>query len=178
MNIRWDAAMKEFVAEFSSDFAGDLAAVKAAGFHTDGPPEWRWFAPAPGIKALNRLRAKRPASGLTISIEALEIYKPLQEIEEKNLEVRARLADAKKAQKKEAKLKAREIPEVILPEGRWWTIGPEDLPSKPSFISSNPVVPFLGEVKLCEGCGDRLYFYDYPDICLWCSKNNILEDIF
>ena len=174
MNIVWDSSAREFVAQFSSDFAGDLEAVKAAGFHTGGPPEWRWYAPSPGVKALNRLREKRPVSGLTISLEALEVYKPLQEIEEKNLEVRARLADAKKTLKKKLKEEARCD---WLPAGKEY-LEAEDLPPIPPFVSSNLVVPFPGEIKLCEGCGDRLYFYDYPDICLWCSKNNVLEDIF
>src|ERR1700687_1948765 len=104
MNIVWDKSAREFVAQFD-DFHTDLEAAKEAGFRTNGPPEWRWYAPSPGVKALNRLREKRPASGLTISPEALEIYKPLAELEAKNTEVRKQLTEAKKKVKKVQKEK-------------------------------------------------------------------------
>lgn len=168
MNIIWDNANKEFVAQFE-EFAGDLEAVKAAGFRTDGPPGWRWFAPAPGVKALNRLRANKPASGLTISVDALEIYKPLAEIEEKNQAVLDRLKDYKKTLKKAQKEAAKHAPQI--PDDKMY-ISLEDLPPLPPFVSSHLVVEFPGEKLICVSCADRVYFYEYPDIpmCLFCAK--------
>ena len=101
MNIRWDTAERVFIAEFSQDFAGDLEAAKTAGFKPLGvPPPWVWHAPSPGVKALNRLRANRPASGLTITTEARLVYEPLAETEAKNEAVRAQLAEIKKQRKR------------------------------------------------------------------------------
>lgn len=175
MNIQWDNLAREFVAEFSSDFQGDLEAVKEAGFRTNGPPEWRWHAPAPGIKALNRLRKNRPASGLIISPEAFEVYKPLAEMEAKNDEVRAKLAEIKKQQKKVEKEAAKSQPQI--PEGKMY-IEAADLPPMPPYVSSHtiPDVPFTG---ICLSCGSRLYFYESKDLCLWCEKHEIkLDNVF
>lgn len=179
MNIVWNSVERVFVAEFSSDFAGDLDAIKAAGFKPLGvPPPWIWHAPSPGIKALNRLREKRPASGLTISPEALAVYTPLNELEVKNQEVRTQLAIAKKAQKKEQKKKASEEPDPYwakLTEEKWW-IGAEDLPPWVSALIPK-IRPILTSEQICEGCGiGPLSPLDYPTLCLWCSKTNILEE--
>jgi hypothetical protein len=182
VNIRYDTAMNEFVAEFSSDFAGDLEAVKAAGFRTGGPPEWRWFAPSPGIKALNRLRSKRPASGLTITPEALLVYQPLADREAKNDEVKAALAAAKKQAKKEQKLKEDSIQdsrfansECPLPDGRWWTVGPEDLPPSTYVPQSTAVTAAITvpPTMVCHICTQPVYFYELqaPPTCLFCEKN-------
>lgn len=170
MNIQYDSARQEFYAEFQ-DFQGDLEACKLAKFHTTGPPDWRWYTQS--VKALNRLRANKPQSGLTISPEALLIYTPLNDLEIKNEEVKARLKDARKAQKKQQK----EAEKYQIPEGKPY-ITAEDLPPAPSFVSQNLVVDFPGEKILCQGCGDRLYFYDFPDICLWCSKQGACQDPF
>lgn len=174
MNIIWNSLERVFVAEFSGDFQGDLEAIKNAGFRPLGvPPPWVWHAPSPGVKALNRLRANKPQSGLTISPEALLIYTPLNDLEIKNEEVKARLKDARKAQKKQQK----ESEKYQIPEGKEYIIA-EDLPPLPPFASQNLVVDFPGEKVLCQGCGDRLYPYDYPDICLWCSKQSVCDDPF
>lgn len=172
MNIRYDTTARVFVAEFSSDFAGDLEAIKVAGFKPLGvPPPWIWHAPAPGVIALNRLREKRPASGLTITEEALAVYKPLAETEAKNAEVRKQLADFKKKQKKQRKESEKT---QTVPEGKEW-VGPEDLPSKPPYVSSIVIVPAPTTGEICQGCGDPLYFYESPTLCLWCDKNNLLD---
>ena len=179
MNIVWNEIDRVFVAEFSADFAGDLEAVKNAGFKPLGvPPPWLWHAPSPGVRALNRLRQNRPASGLTISTDALAIYTPLAQIEAKNEEVRAALSAAKKIAKKEQKKREENLPQASLPDGRWWTVGPEDLPPSTYQSQTKVLIEFPGEKILCEGCGDRLYFYDYPDLCLWCSKNKVLDSPF
>ncbi len=166
MNIRWDSSAREFVAEFD-DFRGDLEATKEAGFRTNGPPEWRWYAPAPGIKALNRLRENRPASGLTITPEALEIYKPLAEAEAKNEAVKKQLAEAKKKLKKVLKESAKC---EWIPVGKEY-LDAEDLPPRPPYVPSVVIttpVPTL----LCRTCAQAVYFYEYPEIpsCIWCYK--------
>ena len=49
MNISWHPAERVFVAEFSSDFAGDLEAVKAAGFSTQTTELLTRESPIPGL---------------------------------------------------------------------------------------------------------------------------------
>jgi hypothetical protein len=178
MNISWHPVERVFIAEFD-EFQGDLEAAKAAGFKPLGvPPPWIWHAPSPGVKALNRLREKRPASGLTISPEALEIYKPLAELEAKNLEVRKQLTEAKKKNKKAQKEKQQKATTDTvftgLTDEKWW-IGVEDLPPMPPYVPTYTVSTTPTTGKICEGCGDRLYFYEYPNLCLWCEGQNILE---
>lgn len=170
MNVRYNSIEGRFEAEFSQDFQGDLQAVKEAKFHTDGPPAWIWYAPSPGIKALNRLREKKPASGLTITPEALEIYRPLAEAEAKNDAVRKQLADFKKKQKKEQKKSENTIPQIS--GGKGW-IGPEDLPPAPAYVSSF-VRPPDPDLK-CVICTQPVYFYERQEptpMCIWCEKNS------
>ena len=176
MNIVWNEIDRVFVAEFSADFAGDLEAVKNAGFKPLGvPPPWIWHAPSPGIRALNRLRQNRPASGLTISTEALAIYTPLAQIEAKNEEVRAALAAAKKLAKKEQKKREESAPQASLPDGRWWTVGPEDLP--PSTYQPENKIVIDPNLPLCHICTQAIYFYELqnPPTCLWCEKTTLDE---
>lgn len=170
MNLRWDTVERVFIAEFSQDFSGDLAAVKAAGFRPLGvPPPWIWHAPVPGIKALNRLRENRPASGLTITPEALAVYQPMAELDKQNAIVKAQLNEIKKKQKKEQKLKAQEAATTQVPEGKMW-IGPEDLPPMPPFVSSH-VISTPTPTLLCHTCSQPVYFYELqnPPTCLWCE---------
>ena len=177
MNIRWDTTESVFVAEFSQDFNGDLEAVKMAGFRTFGPPAWVWYAPSLGIKALNRLRENRPASGLTITPEALEVYKPLALIEEQNAATRKQLAEVKKKVKKERKeSEIKIVPDAAfagLNEGKWW-IGTEDLPPW-SEIASETTPEAIQEGPRCVVCRQLVYSYEYPEIpmCLWCSKVSV-----
>jgi len=174
MNIRWDTTESVFVAEFSSDFAGDLDAVKTAGFRTFGPPAWIWYAPSPGIKALNRLREKRPASGLTITPEALEVYKPLAFAEEQNAIVRKQLTEAKKQlRKRRIESEREEITSTAftgLTEEKWW-IGAEDLPPW-SPIAAKAASEAIWEGPRCILCTQPIYQYELqsPPMCLWCEK--------
>ena len=95
MNIRWNTTNKRFEAEFSADFQGDLDAVKAAGFKTDGPPAWIWHTNK--VAVLNSLRtSSRPASGLTIDNDALAVYVPLNIIAQKNAEIKQQLKEERK----------------------------------------------------------------------------------
>lgn len=173
MRISYNQIQNLFIAEFSSDFAGDLAAVKAAGFRTFGAPAWTWYAPPPGIKALNYLREHRPASDLTISEEAYAAYEPLAAMWAKNEEIKKALAEAKKQAKKErVEVEQEEATTAVfsIPEGKIW-IGPEDLPPKPPFESVLFKPPKPPDLK-CSICGAPVYFYELqePPMCLFCEK--------
>ena len=169
MNIRYNQILRRFEAEFSADFGGDLAAVKVAGFHTDGPPAWAWWTDK--IKVLNSLREHKPESGLTINQDAWEVYESLTKMDTKNTEVKQQFAEAKKKAKKEQAVEEQEkiADPFIIPEGKIW-LGPEDFPPKLPYISvlpSPPPHPFLR----CSNCGEPVYFYEKqnPPTCLLCE---------
>jgi len=172
MNISWHPIERVFLAEFSQDFAGDLDAVKAAGFRPLGvPPPWIWHAP--NIKALNKLRLNRPASGLTITTEALEVYKPLAEAEAKNDAVKQQLAEEKKKLKKKLKadLQEQEPTDSIMKmcELGFMCISREDLPPAPPFVPSY-ITSKIKPIGVCRVCNDPTYGWpDLGDICLWCE---------
>lgn len=167
MNIRWSPDRRQFEAEFSADFAGDLEAVKAAGFRTTGAPEWLWYAPPPGIKALERLRAKKPASGLTITPEAFAVYRPLAEQDAKNTEVRKAAALLTKANKKQKIEREREVigGEAMPADKEYITAA--DLPPMPP--SENRYTPPPPPAERCQSCQAPLYFYESKDLCLFCE---------
>lgn len=160
MNLVWNKSIRRFEAQFT-DFAGDLAAVKAAGFKTDGPPSWVWWTHK--VAVLNKLRKNKPSSGLLITDEALSEYTPLAEMEAKNEETKKLL---KKAKGEAVKLRA---PSWI-PAGKD-SLGPEDLPpydsSRSSFV--RPIPP----PTRCLLCGDPTYpIYEQENLCLWCEKQD------
>jgi|SRR5579859_5386975 len=170
MRIIWNQQHQIFQSEFSSDFQGDLEAVKAAGFRTFGAPEWIWYAPPPGVKALNRLKAKPPASGLTITETALERYKPLNEREQKKEEIKKALKEARKAAKKEEK---NNDPTTLLVIPEKGYIDASDLPPLPPFVRTyvSPEYPH----EFCFICGCKVYLNSIEKteplpICLWCEK--------
>ena len=189
MNIAWLQPERVFVVEFSTDFNGDLDAVKMAGFKTFGPPQWVWYAPSPGIKALNKLRENKPASGLTITPEALEIYKPLAERWAKNEEIKNQLLQVKKAAKKEAKKQEQientpqadpsYIPDGNLPPCLF--AGVEKVQVQHGQVSVFTPAPHLG--PWCTFCRQPVHFYELqePPTCLWCEvheldKQKIIEN--
>jgi hypothetical protein len=171
MNLRWSLASQRFEAEFA-DFTGDLAAVKEAGFKTDGP-ETGWIWHSHQIAVINKLRANKPSSGLTITPDALAIYGPMAALEEQNQIVRKKLADFKKSQKKKVMQLEREAVSVDifrgLTEEHWW-IGAEDLPAYTD--QEKLFIPPAAPELCCSVCSDPVYWYEYPEIpmCLWCSK--------
>ena len=167
MRILWNSTQNVFQAEFSADFQGDLDAAKAAGFRTFGAPEWIWYAPPPGIKALNRLKDNKPKSGLTITEAALEKYKTLSVKYEKKEEIKKALKDARKAAKKEEC----SLPWFDIPEKGY--IDASDLPPMPPFVHTyvRPNYPH----EFCFICGCEvpicsLYKTEPLAICLWCEK--------
>jgi hypothetical protein len=97
VRIIWDPEFKQFEAQLSSgeSWASDQQAVKAAGFKTEGPPEWRWVAFRAAV--LTKLKKASPSSGIAITPEALEHFKTLKVAEDANAAVRAAL----KAHRKE-----------------------------------------------------------------------------
>lgn len=171
MNIRYNASLRRFEAEFSTDFNGDLSAVKISGFKPDtSSGAWVWWTAKAAV--LNKIRENKPASGLTITNEAYDAYVPLAEQETRNAEVKKQAAAINKAAKKERKNKELEAATTSLfaiPEGKIW-IGPDDLPPKPPFVSTiAPIPPFVGPV--CVFCAGPVYFYELqnPPTCLWCE---------
>jgi hypothetical protein len=165
MNLRWNGTLRCFEAEFSSDFQGDLAAVKAAGFKTDGPPQWVWYTAKAG--PLNKLREARPASGLTINPDAKQQFAVLYEVELSNAKVKAELATHTKVLKKKLRVEEEQVTHAvhIPPKGY---IDATDLPPYTPPASTLPKpIPLVGPA--CIICGDILAFYEKL-ACLWCSK--------
>lgn len=183
MNIRYNQLAGRFEAEFSTDFQGDLAAVKAGGFRCTGPDAWVWYTNK--IPALDKLRANKPASGLTITNEALAVYQRLSEIERKNAEARAKfapLAEKQNEEKKKAKkerrkqqLEEKTYSNITIPPkpGQGFDyIGKEDLPPMPPFEFKNPPQPHQG--PWCFICKAPVYPYEKQEpepTCLWCEKS-------
>lgn len=175
MNVRYNPTAGRFESEFSTDFQGDYAAVKAAGFRYDGLSKLWWTAKLP---ALNKLRENKPASGLTISEDAYQTYVRLSEIEAKNAEVRAQFAPMAEEIKKEKKnRKKKELeqktyhPVVIPPKPHlsFDRIDKEDLPPMP--VRPDAYVPPVHLGPNCHICNAPVYFYELqnPPTCLFCE---------
>jgi hypothetical protein len=175
VNIRYNLVERRFEVDFSTDFAGDLGAVKNAKWHTTGPPDWVWYAP--GIKALNRLREKRPASGLTITPEALAIYTPLAAQEAKNDAIRKQLAEARKKAKKEQKQddanESKCLGDDFPLDGNWEKSDP---PPQQYVCSYKGVISSPPDLK-CIYCKQPVYWYEQesPPVCFWCEKQRDIE---
>ena len=178
MNIIYNAQYGRFEAQFSTDFNGDLAAVKTAGFKCDGPPSWIWWTVK--LASLNKLRENKPISGLTINESAYQQYVRLSEIEAKNETARKEFAPLKEKQEKEKKQRKREeqiervYHKVVIPRkpGELYDfIGAEDLPPMPPHqFPERP--PWTG--PRCAHCKQPVYLYEKqePPECLWCEKQN------
>jgi hypothetical protein len=169
LNLRWNTSFQRFEAEFS-DFQGDLAAVKAAGFKTDGPPAWVWYS----IKAapLTKLRENRPAT-LTISPEARAEYTRLKEVEDRNAATKALLVQHKKELKKKLKLDKQDSmkPDEYFDEVLQCVC--IKITPKP-FESTNPFIKPPPPETTCFICGTPVYFYEYAEgqkpCCMWDQK--------
>jgi hypothetical protein len=153
MNIRWNSLLSRFEAEFTSDFQGDLSAVKAAGFKADtSSGSWIWWTGK--VKVLQKLK---PASGRTMTEQAFAIYEPMAKIEEQNAATRKQFAAVQKAAK---------IPAPETPNDKMW-IGPEDLP--PWIPLNATVVRAPLPIGLCEGCGEIADLEQPSNLCFWCE---------
>ena len=164
MNLRWNGTLRRFEAEFSADFQGDLAAVKAAGFKTNGAPGWIWHTSKAG--PLTKLRTLR-AGLLTISPEARAQYILLAAMDEKNAIVKAQLQKVTKERKKKEKINAPST-EMIVPEKGY--IDASDLPPLSCLVQ--PYIPPPPPETKCIICGVPVYFYELqnPPVCLWDEK--------
>jgi hypothetical protein len=173
MNLRWNGAFRRFEAEFSTDFQGDLAAVKAVGFKTDGPPEWIWYSYK--AESLKKLRENRPASGLTITPEAREQFTSLVTVEEKNAKLKAELAAHNKELKKKLKItdqdaKTASGPKMKMCAEGYMCISAEDLP--PVETTYTKYVAPIWDGPRCSICQSALLPFELhnPNICMWCEK--------
>ena len=157
MNLRWNPDLYRWEAEFSSDFQADLAAVKAAGFKTDGPPAWVWYS-----KKAEPLAKLKGTPGLTITKEARERFEALHRLEEKNKAVKAEAAAYKKTLEKEGALV-----ECVIPEKGY--IDASDLPPIPPLEKFIPPPPPSEKCFICES---PVYSYEYEGrpTCMWCQK--------
>jgi hypothetical protein len=161
MRIIWDSAKNIFIAEFSSDFWGDLNAVKAAGFRTTGDPDWIWYTSK--VKVLDYLRNHKPNSGLTASEEAFEKYNLLKRQSEKKREFNEIF-------KREKKQINETPPEKTYFDPELGMVTCIDVKPKIQNYTPRFVRPPSPKEK-CSVCGEPIYFYEYPDFCLWCKKS-------
>jgi len=164
VNLRWNG---RFEAEFSSDFQGDLAAVKAAGFKSDtSSGVWIWHTSKAG--PLTKLRETRPPSGLTITPEAKSQYIPLAEMEEKNSKIKTEAKEYSKSIKKKRDVVEQIKRALVIPEKGY--IEASDLPPMPP--NPKKYVPPPPPDTLCIICGAPVYFYELqsPPTCLWDEK--------
>lgn len=184
MRIAWNSVERTWQLEFSSDFQGDLAAAKAAKFRTTGPPSWIWHTDK--IKILRALQANRPASGLTISTEALEQFTEqscqqdrIDRLKKEFDDDRARAEGkptsdekaAKKAEREQKRLASGKPPRSKIkkrPAARY--SDPEGIKFDVRYI---PREKFPVPTLLCHFCKDPIYDpFDrtVPPVCLWCEK--------
>jgi hypothetical protein len=124
------------------------------------------------------LKKNRPTSGLTITPEALARFTALQAAEAANIAVKAQLASAKKALRKEQKYEVGQAAptEDETEHGRDFdyirTVMSKSCPYVPPVIPASPTT-------LCHVCQTPVYWNELqePPTCLWCefpegSENN------
>ena len=162
MRIIWNEQFKQFEAELTAGdmWSDDQQAVKAAGFLTEGPPEWKWLTFR--VQVLNKLKKSAPKSGIRISPEALSNYKRLLAQKEANDEIIRKLKEAKKDVKKDIKKQQAEFQ----PEIDWENIQPAE-----STIWQGKYVPPPLPTTLCRVCRIPTYYYESqdPPLCLDCE---------
>jgi hypothetical protein len=164
MRIVWNITENWFQAELSlnENWRDDMELVRSLGLKTTGPPLWIWHTSQ--ISLLDKLRDSRPKSGLTITEVALEKYKFLKEQSDKKQELKKLFIKAKKTSETTAadeKCKEYEDPNtgvvcVYVPPAT----------EKFTWKYTPPVPPDV----YCFVCGDPIFPYEYPDVCLWCSQ--------
>jgi len=179
MRIIWNPNEQRFEAQFSAGeyWSSDQTAAQDVVFHTDGPPAWLWFTSK--ATPLVKLRSNRPASGLSITADALAAFNHLQEIEQRNAQIKAALKEAQKAQTKVQREYEREEQIGDFEPPVYWqgktSISRDDLPAdilvrslRHELIPQSRAVP----TNACVICGDPIYFYELqePPTCLSCEK--------
>jgi hypothetical protein len=176
MNLIYNPTARRFEAVFEGNFQDDLAAVKGAGFKPDtSTGSWVWHTNK--IPNLNRLREKKPASGLTIDVAALDVYKQQADAWSQQEIVRKQLADFRKKAKKAFKV-AQETAATPHAEGDC----PMDGSLPPCIFEGKELkpteytkfVPPVHEGPFCINCKQPVYFYEIQKpfaICIWCEKS-------
>lgn len=161
MRIIWNENRSWFQAELTQGelWQNDKDSLQAAGFRTEGPPSWTWYATR--SKTLTKLRDLKPKSGIVLTELALEKY---NFFEKKITE--------KTALKKQAKQILKEADsgqpfEEYFDEGLGFMCALVKS-KKSDFVWIPPVHP--QPEAFCIICGDGLYLMDYRDVCLWCDK--------
>ncbi len=190
MRITWNQNENRFEAEFAKGDAwdGDKDSASGAGFRTDGPPAWTWYATKASV--LTKLKENRPVSGLTVTREALDAYNRLLEVERKNEELRKYVKEQKKQYKKtveKARIEADSQGEEVEPEyepshyyamPEYWKgkqeITRADLPADVvARLDKHESVPQrrAEPTATCVMCTAPIYFYEKqdPPTCLWCE---------
>lgn len=164
MKLVWNPKEACFEAVFQ-DFQNDLNAVKAAGFKTTGPPEWKWFTLK--ISPLDKLKKNRPASGLTILEDALVEYNRIKEEDAGKAALLAELKAAKKANKRAKKDDLSGY--AMCPEGFMCVcVEPVKLGSDRNRFN---YVPPEWTGSHCFICKDTVYPYERqePATCIYCE---------
>jgi hypothetical protein len=159
MRIIWNQNESRFEAELvrNETWRDTIELIKKAGFKTDGPPGWAWHTVKASV--LNKLRDLKPATGVSITEVALEKYKQIDQQEKKKLELKKLLKTARKAADKS------HADSLVVEDENGVVVEPLKLQFIPTYIRPEP------PAESCFICGDPIYFYEYPDMCLWCSKN-------
>jgi hypothetical protein len=189
MRILWNENEKQFEAQLTKGemWQADQAAASDAGFRTAGPPAWIWRATRAAV--LDKLKTNRPASGLTITKEALDAYNRLRAIEDRDAELKKFAKEQKKLQKKEQEHRQieseREPGDEVEPEyevrhyrkvPEYWKgkheITRADLPADvmARLDQRQPIPVRKAEpIGKCKVCGEATYDPEESDFCLWCS---------
>jgi len=162
LRIEWN---DKFVCQFH-DWKLEQPIAKAAGFKTDGPPQWVWSTHK--IKPVIKLVKNKPASGLAMSKQAFQKYTELKQEHDRNEALRKQMKEARKAaadQSDDPSISG--MCTLVIPAKGY--IDRTDISVVPSLVERQIITPmqFTG---WCLVCGDELAFYEHYDICLWCSK--------
>ena len=162
MRIVWNDIEKWFQAEISlalEHWRDDVDHVKAAGFRTDGPPQWIWHTAK--ASTLNKLRKNPPKSGLAITELALLQYTTLNKQELEKEEFR------RKFKKAAQEISSCHWKEYIDPDTgiTCKVVEPADKP----FTWKYTPPPF--PEAYCFICGSPVFDYEGTDLCMWCAQN-------
>lgn len=160
MRIIWSSEENWFQAELppGENWRDDMELVKQSGFKTTGAPTWLWYTSK--ASTLNKLRDKKPKSGLIITEVALEKYKFLNEQEQKKVELKKLFEKGKQAAQKDSVKR----PEYEKDGFVSFVVDRKDTRFAIKYV--RPVPP----AAYCFVCGDPVYDYEGTDLCLWCSE--------
>jgi hypothetical protein len=172
MNLRYNAMLGRF--ETTSLNSVETEILKGAGFKTDGPPSWVWHTGK--VPVIQKLRANKPASGLTIDDDARAVYVSMEENFNKNAAIKAEARKISQAQKKEAKLAEQTLPDPPDDCPMDGTLPPCIFAGKELKRSEELSEPYKAPPHpgpWCVLCKVPVYFYEMLApwaLCLWCER--------